>query len=60
MSKIRVSVVDDEDVKEFRAAVKEIKGYDEDKLREFFISVGFYDKTGKVAERYRGIFPGAE
>jgi len=60
MSQVCISVLGEEDVKNFTLALKKIEKYEEAELKEFYTSVGFYDRSGKIAKRYQDIFPEIE
>ena len=51
------AVPDDDDIERFRQAAKEFENSNPEVKREFWISVGLYDKNGNVAEPYKGLFP---
>lgn len=58
MSGLSMSTVNEDDVKMFAEILKEFEESDKEVQRDFYISIGFYDSNGNIAERYRSIFPG--
>jgi hypothetical protein len=50
-----LSSVTDEDVKWFKEQLDKLDKADADTKREFFISVGYYNEDGSVAEPYKNL-----